>query len=105
MNKLKIFLAIFVVVGHGPLAWAKVGHVVLISFDGLRPDAISKFENKLPNFRRVIREGASTLNALTDVHQQPIRNEEAANLALRLWGWNVFRNRPSASTPLKPLKA
>ncbi len=50
-----------------PSGWANVEHVVLISFDGLRPDAISQFENKLPHFRQLIQEGVSTFNARTDV--------------------------------------
>ena len=38
-------------------------HVVLVSIDGLRPDAIPTFET--PTLRRLIREGSSTLSAST----------------------------------------
>jgi predicted AlkP superfamily pyrophosphatase or phosphodiesterase len=42
-------------------------HVIIISFDGLRPDAITALGPKhAPNFHKVIAEGASTLNARTD---------------------------------------
>ena len=42
--------------------------VVLISFDGLRSDAISTLgPGRAPAFHRVIRAGATTLNARTDV--------------------------------------
>jgi uncharacterized radical SAM protein YgiQ len=49
-------------------AWAGAKHVVLVSFDGLRPDAVSGLtDRELPNFYRLMREGAFTLNARTDV--------------------------------------
>ena len=42
-------------------------HVIIISFDGLRPDAITQLGPKLaPNFYAAINNGASTLNARTD---------------------------------------
>lgn len=49
-----------------PISWATVSRVVLISFDGLRPDVISTFKEKLPHFYQLIKEGATTLNARTD---------------------------------------
>ncbi len=52
----------------GPSAWSQVTHVVLVSFDGLRSDAIHRFENQtLPHFHQLLKEGACTLNARTDV--------------------------------------
>jgi len=65
INKL-LMLMLIVVVFVCPEVWAKVNHVVLVSFDGLRPDAISKFENRLPHFHRLITEGAYTFNARND---------------------------------------
>lgn len=47
--------------------WAQVDHVVLISFDGLRPDAVRHLRKKLPHFDRVLKEGVHTFNARTDV--------------------------------------
>ncbi|MEI7999202.1 MAG: alkaline phosphatase family protein, partial [Candidatus Omnitrophota bacterium] len=48
-----------------PQAQAK--HVILISFDGLRPDAITALgPQKAGAFYKMIKEGASTLNARTD---------------------------------------
>lgn len=41
-------------------------HVILISFDGFRPDLITNLGPKADTFNRMIREGASTLNARTD---------------------------------------
>src|SRR5690606_34556114 len=42
---------------------ALTGHVVVISVDGLRPDAIEKFGAK--NIQRLIREGSYSLEATT----------------------------------------
>lgn len=64
------FLAVWLLIGNGS-AWAetsnKTSHVIIISFDGLRPDAISKLgPEQAPNFHAMIKNGASTLNARTD---------------------------------------
>lgn len=64
---LKKFILSVIFICSSHWAWAKTEHVVLISFDGLRPDAVRKFEEKLPNFSRLIKEGAYTFNARTDV--------------------------------------
>ncbi|MFT4547177.1 MAG: putative AlkP superfamily pyrophosphatase or phosphodiesterase [Verrucomicrobiales bacterium] len=45
-------------------------HAILISCDGLRPDAVEKLgEERLPNLFRMIKEGVSTKNARTDKTQ------------------------------------
>lgn len=67
MRKLKIVLCLVLsTVFVCPWGWAAVDHVVLVSFDGFRPDVISKFKNKLPHFHQLMDEGAFTLNARTD---------------------------------------
>lgn len=72
LNKLKlIFFVIALACGlcFSPLVWAadKVAHVIIISFDGLRPDTLTVLGRKgAPNFDQLMREGASTLNARTD---------------------------------------
>lgn len=44
-----------------------VGHVIAISFDGLRPDALAVLgPQRAPHFHFMIEQGASTLNARTD---------------------------------------
>jgi len=44
-----------------------IKHVILISFDGLRPDAVTNLgPYKAPAFYQLIKEGASTLNARSD---------------------------------------
>jgi predicted AlkP superfamily pyrophosphatase or phosphodiesterase len=68
---LKIALIVCVMAAFNTLAFAetqdKITHVVIISFDGLRPDAISQLGPALaPNFHEMINNGASTLNARTD---------------------------------------
>lgn len=46
---------------------AHAGRVILVSVDGLRPDALTTLgPAKAPTFHRLIREGAATLNARTD---------------------------------------
>ena len=46
---------------------AKSEHVIVISCDGMRPDAIAQLGEKgLPNLHRLIKEGAYTGNARTD---------------------------------------
>ncbi|HEY5784047.1 MAG TPA: hypothetical protein VIT65_04660 [Microlunatus sp.] len=57
--------------------------VVAISVDGLNPKAITELgRSGAPNFYRLMREGASTLNARTAREQrQPIRNGDLADLA------------------------
>ena len=53
--------------GFNATAPAKT-HVLLISCDGTRPDAIAKLgPERAPNFARLMREGSYTLNARTDV--------------------------------------
>lgn len=44
-------------------AFARTGHLVVISIDGLRPDAIEKFD--APTLQRLMREGTYTLEAQT----------------------------------------
>jgi predicted AlkP superfamily pyrophosphatase or phosphodiesterase len=71
MNYFRLFaVLIIVVLGGSPASWAepsKVEHVIIISFDGLRPDAIRALGlDGAPNFHDVIRNGASTLNARND---------------------------------------
>ena len=46
---------------------SKAKHVILISCDGLRPDAVEFLGKKwAPNFYKLINEGAHTHNARTD---------------------------------------
>jgi len=44
----------------------RVEHAIIIAIDGLRSDALMASPRDLPNFRRLMDEGASTLNARTD---------------------------------------
>ncbi|MBF0490311.1 MAG: alkaline phosphatase family protein [Candidatus Omnitrophica bacterium] len=61
------FLIVFSHPAHAQPLKAQAAHVVLISFDGLRPDAITELgEDKAPAFYQMMREGAFTLNARTD---------------------------------------
>ena len=51
----------------GPQVPPEATHAILISCDGLRPDAVEILgEEKLPNLFRLMKEGASTKNARTD---------------------------------------
>jgi hypothetical protein len=71
-NKHLLLFTLFVNLGLSvtvlPLAQAeRVEQVVIISFDGLRADALTSLgPADLPTFDQVIQEGASTLNARTD---------------------------------------
>ncbi len=48
---------------------ANAAHVIVISADGMRPDAIAALgPDKAPNLYRLITEGTSTFNARTDTH-------------------------------------
>lgn len=49
--------------GTAPKLTGITEHVVLVSIDGLRPDAITAFET--PTLRRLMREGSATLSAST----------------------------------------
>jgi hypothetical protein len=51
--------------GRAALPDARTSHVVVISVDGLRPDAIGRYG--APTIRRLAREGRATLNARTIV--------------------------------------
>ena len=62
-------------------------HAVIISFDGFKPDAITQLGEKLmPNFHKIIKEGASTLNARTD----PDRTVTMPNHTCMLTGRGVL---------------
>ncbi|NJO16040.1 MAG: sulfatase-like hydrolase/transferase [Thioploca sp.] len=64
-----------------------VEHVIIISFDGLRPDALTILgTNNLPAFYKVIQEGASTLNARSDYD----KTETLPNHATMLTGQGVM---------------
>lgn len=68
----KVFMVFHINLGLSltvlPLAQAEmVEHVVIISFDGLRPDALTILgAANLPTFYKIIQTGASTLNARAD---------------------------------------
>ena len=51
--------------GRAPLPGARTSHVVVISVDGLRPDAIARYG--APTLQRLVREGRATLDARTIV--------------------------------------
>ncbi|MBP9855545.1 MAG: alkaline phosphatase family protein [Candidatus Omnitrophica bacterium] len=69
MKFAKVFIIIFVLISYYPsIGSAQVNHVVLVSLDGFKPDAISQFEKELPHFHRLMTEGSYTLNARTDVN-------------------------------------
>jgi predicted AlkP superfamily pyrophosphatase or phosphodiesterase len=69
---IRLYLVLFFLIVTWPVQAAlvsqpKTSHVVLISVDGLRPDAISMWGPQKANaFYRMITEGASTFNARTD---------------------------------------
>ena len=73
-----------------PLAQAeRVEQVVIISFDGLRADALSNLSpTNLPTFNQVIQMGASTLNARADYD----KTETLPNHATMLTGRGVIGN-------------
>ena len=52
--------------GFAICAEAQTKHVILISVDGLRADAISALGKEAPDFSFIIQNGATTLNARTD---------------------------------------
>lgn len=54
-----------VAAGPAPAARATIGHVLVISVDGLNPTAITR--DRTPAITRMIRRGASTRNARTEV--------------------------------------
>ena len=71
MSRIKFILLLicFIAISAGIACAAEplAKHVVLISFDGLRPDAITALgREKASAFYKMIEEGASTLNARTD---------------------------------------
>ncbi len=73
MKKLFLWFAVLSAVvlwGVGPVCAAQGQdrvYVILISVDGLRPDALTTLgEKDAPNFYRMMKEGAYTLNARTD---------------------------------------
>lgn len=59
----KFVFIVFVLLAVLPAFAAKVDRVVLVSFDGLRPDAINIKKHNA--FAKIIAEGASTMNAKT----------------------------------------
>jgi predicted AlkP superfamily pyrophosphatase or phosphodiesterase len=66
---IQYFLILFLFFGgeHVQASPAKAEHVILISFDGLRPDAITSLgKEKASAFYQMMEEGAYTLNARTD---------------------------------------
>jgi hypothetical protein len=69
MRCVRLFLLLFLTSFLIP-SWAdepKIEHVIIISFDGLRPDAITALgPNQAPNFHDVMTNGAYTFNARTD---------------------------------------
>jgi predicted AlkP superfamily pyrophosphatase or phosphodiesterase len=62
-----VILAVSFLIPVPIYAQDKAEHVIIISFDGLRPDAITTLGLKeAPNFHEVMKTGAYTLNARTD---------------------------------------
>lgn len=81
-----------------PLALA--GHVILISCDGMRPDAITALgSDKAPNLHRLIAEGASTFNARTDADMTVTLPNHTAMVTGRGVKGDTGHNWTSNSTP------
>ncbi len=82
--------AAFALLGGLSTSTSTVQHVVAISFDGQRPDAVSLLgAAEAPNFHRLIAQGASTLNART----APSRTVTMPNHTCMLTGRPVIGER------------
>ena len=77
----RLWFACVLSLALGQAGWAEDAdhHVILISCDGLRPDAVEKLgQEKVPNLFRLMQEGASTGNARTDkTHTVTLPNHTA----------------------------
>jgi len=78
-------------------------HVMLISVDGLRPDAITAFET--PTLRRLVREGSYTLSATTIVPSKTLPSHTSMLTGLPpdahgvLWNTNARFNQRNVRVP------
>ncbi len=67
MRWMSLWIVLFVGVGFAAAAEPQAKHVIAISVDGLRPDAITKLgPAKTPAFHAMMKAGSFTLNARTD---------------------------------------
>ncbi len=70
MKYIRLFAVLVIGIVCSSSAWAQpsgIKHVIIISFDGLRPDAIRALGlSGAPHFHDVMRNGSFTLNARTD---------------------------------------
>jgi predicted AlkP superfamily pyrophosphatase or phosphodiesterase len=78
-------------------------HVLLVSIDGLRPDAITTFET--PTLRRLIREGSYTLSASTIVPSKTLPSHTSMLTGLPpdghgvMWNTNVRFHQKNVGVP------
>jgi hypothetical protein len=98
MPILSLAFALITLCATAPLALA--GHVILISCDGMRPDAIKALgAEKAPNLHRLIAEGASTFNARTDADMTVTLPNHTAMVTGRGVKGDAGHNWTSNATP------
>src|SRR4030095_604564 len=80
--------------GPAPKLTGITEHVVLVSIDGLRPDAIAAFET--PTLKRLIREGSSTLSASTILPSKTLPSHTSMLTGLTPDAHQVLWNTPAS---------